>query len=728
MDKKLSYNIEINMTGNAATQVDALNSYFGQVNSSVNTVNRSTEQLSLSVNRLGTATASAAQSGKTFSANMSLASSASLANYKAAYEQVERLKIALADTTGNAGQATEALSQAGNVVPRFNALNVSVQQVARELPALAISANTFFLAISNNLPILADSISAARRQNEALIASGQKAVPVWRQVAGSLLSWQTALVLGITALSVYGSDIIAFIRNLVSAGDALANNQLKIESVSRATGSYNTQLTQESYNLRIIYDRLTRSSAGTAERKAAIDDLNKTYGTYMPYLLSEASSLSEINTAYTAINESLRQQVGLKVKSAETDKIIEEAAKTQTEAIDEIRESLQDNGISDSLAQALITRLVQDVPKWREAGDDMREAFLNAIKNIQSDFPTIRIDSQARRGINEYIQSVYVMEDALDGVNKRVDLLQGKSDQITTIGEVVVTPADQKDTQKDINKDLTTTGGLMTKIQQLQEAQLRATTSEAVALELKIRALQEELELRRKMVVAGAEGNLATQSTGNLAAPDIVGLQVPAIQIPIEFDQAALQRANRDYQKSLLTYEREATVTSRQISGMLSSGISSFASGLGEALASGSGIEIFQNTLLSLMGMLQQFGSALIATGTAALALSTVLAKPFLAIAAGAALVTTAAFAKSIIQNATAFADGGIVSGPTLAMVGEYSGAANNPEVIAPLNKLKSLIDVDGDKNSFGDVTFRIEGTTLVGILNKMNNRNKRTR
>ena len=151
MDKKLSYNIEINMAGNAATQIDALNSYFGQVNSSVNTVNRSTEQLSLSVNRLGTATASAARSGKTFSANMSLASSASLANYKAAYEQVERLKIALADTTGNAGQATDALSQAGNVVPRFNALNVSVQQVARELPALAISANTFFLAISNNL-------------------------------------------------------------------------------------------------------------------------------------------------------------------------------------------------------------------------------------------------------------------------------------------------------------------------------------------------------------------------------------------------------------------------------------------------------------------------------------------------------------------------------------------------------------------------------------------------
>lgn len=72
------------------------------------------------------------------------------------------------------------------------------------------------------------------------------------------------------------------------------------------------------------------------------------------------------------------------------------------------------------------------------------------------------------------------------------------------------------------------------------------------------------------------------------------------------------------------------------------------------------------------------------------------------------------------------FADGGIISGPTVGLMGEYPGAANNPEVVAPLNKLKSLMQptVFGD----GEVIFRIEGDALVGIYNKRNNKNRRVR
>ena len=61
------------------------------------------------------------------------------------------------------------------------------------------------------------------------------------------------------------------------------------------------------------------------------------------------------------------------------------------------------------------------------------------------------------------------------------------------------------------------------------------------------------------------------------------------------------------------------------------------------------------------------------------------------------------------------FAAGGIVSGPTLGLIGEYAGASNNPEVIAPLDKLQGIL---GNSMMSGDVTFRIEGTTLVGVLN----------
>ena len=88
-----------------------------------------------------------------------------------------------------------------------------------------------------------------------------------------------------------------------------------------------------------------------------------------------------------------------------------------------------------------------------------------------------------------------------------------------------------------------------------------------------------------------------------------------------------------------------------------------------------------------------------------------------------AALVATATSAKMALTKATNFADGGIVYGETFARVGEYPGASSNPEVIAPLNKLKGLISEGG---SGGRVEFVIKGDTLQGVLN--NNNRKRSR
>ena len=70
-------------------------------------------------------------------------------------------------------------------------------------------------------------------------------------------------------------------------------------------------------------------------------------------------------------------------------------------------------------------------------------------------------------------------------------------------------------------------------------------------------------------------------------------------------------------------------------------------------------------------------------------------------------------------------AEGGIASGPTLAMVGEYAGASGNPEVIAPLDKLRSLLAQQGE--SIGRVEFEIKGRNLVGILAKESNIKQRT-
>lgn len=109
----------------------------------------------------------------------------------------------------------------GNYASKWNGLNFSIQQLAREMPALAYGPQVFFSAISNNLPIFADELKRAKEEYNAFKAAGQSATPVWKQILTSLVSWQTALTVGITLLTVYGKEITNWVASLFKADNAL---------------------------------------------------------------------------------------------------------------------------------------------------------------------------------------------------------------------------------------------------------------------------------------------------------------------------------------------------------------------------------------------------------------------------------------------------------------------------------------------------------------------------
>jgi hypothetical protein len=96
---------------------------------------------------------------------------------------------------------------------------------------------------------------------------------------------------------------------------------------------------------------------------------------------------------------------------------------------------------------------------------------------------------------------------------------------------------------------------------------------------------------------------------------------------------------------------------------------------------------------------------------------------PWVGIAIAGGLIATMT---GIMLALPKFANGGIAYGPTLGIFGEYAGAANNPEVVAPLNKLKSLIEPQGALG--GEIKLRIEGRDIVGVINKENLIRRRTR
>lgn len=95
---------------------------------------------------------------------------------------------------------------------------------------------------------------------------------------------------------------------------------------------------------------------------------------------------------------------------------------------------------------------------------------------------------------------------------------------------------------------------------------------------------------------------------------------------------------------------------------------------------------------------------------------------PFVGIAIAAGMVASMI---ALMLSLPKFAKGGIAYGPTLGIFGEYSGASNNPEVVAPLDRLRSLIGAP--EGVGGNVEFRISGRELVGILKKESNILSRT-
>lgn len=161
---------------------------------------------------------------------------------------------------------------------QFNGLHMSIQQMAREMPSLAMGPQMFFLAISNNLPIFADEVQRAKREYEGLVKAGQKGVPVWRQILSSLFSWQTALTTGIMLLVMYGDEIVDWVKGLFSAKegvDALKKSLQEKNEVEKEGHAVSIRTRAELDNT----IRELRDFIGTKEQeKNKVDELNRKYG------------------------------------------------------------------------------------------------------------------------------------------------------------------------------------------------------------------------------------------------------------------------------------------------------------------------------------------------------------------------------------------------------------------------------------------------------------------
>lgn len=197
----------------------------------------------------------------------------------------------------------------GNYASAFNPLSNSINQLTREMPAFTYSVQTGFLALSNNIPIFFDAISQARNEIKLLQEQGKPTKSLFSQLASSLFSWNTAISVGVTLLTVYGKEIGVFFQNMVNGNKSL--NKVKQEYSELVTQSVkDTQ--KEIVSLDLLYKKATDVNVPIKERNIAVKELQEMYPNYFGNMDTEAIKLGEAEKAYrslrTAILEYARSQ------------------------------------------------------------------------------------------------------------------------------------------------------------------------------------------------------------------------------------------------------------------------------------------------------------------------------------------------------------------------------------------------------------------------------------
>lgn len=250
--------------------------------------------------------------------------SANIAQIHALEKQLEELrgKLKLLQEESESVQVTPA--DVPNAQRQFNGLHNSIQQMAREMPSLAMGPQMFFLAISNNLPIFTDELARARKEYDELQKSGKKGTPVWKQVLSSLFSWQTAMTTGIMLLVMYGDEIWDWTKNLFSAKKGVDEFNISLKEMTEIEKDGRAQMVRTRFELKSVIDEIKNFTGSKEQEKAKVEELNRKYGGSFGYY----KTLSEW---YDTLIQKSEDYVQVLLHQANVQNLVKKAAEADEE-------------------------------------------------------------------------------------------------------------------------------------------------------------------------------------------------------------------------------------------------------------------------------------------------------------------------------------------------------------------------------------------------------------
>lgn len=331
----------------------------------------------------------------------------------------------------------------GNYASAWNGLGMSVQQVARELPSLAIGWNTFFLAISNNLPMLADELkkaSAEYKAFKAAVAAGNndvaKVAPVWKQLISSIFSWQTALVVAITMLSVYGKDIIEWTKNLFGADTAQKRLNESLKEFNNLQSNASEKTLEEISKLNLLYGISQNIALSINVRKKAVEKLQQMYPDYLQNLSEEAILAGKANEAYKLLVENIQNIASLKLiedQRAKSAEALTEAKKKEMDLQSKINALMKENkaGNEEELVKNAFAfsrnygNYIKNLINSRNSAQKAQKTILDDIKKWSDQYANILGKSSNIEQLDVLFRDMkeyQVYKETIDQLNRSLSL------------------------------------------------------------------------------------------------------------------------------------------------------------------------------------------------------------------------------------------------------------------------------------------------------------------
>lgn len=452
-------------------------------------------------------------------------------------------------------------------------------------------------------------------------------------------------------------------------------------------------------------------------KKTILDDLKKISPDYFGNLDAEKVNYEQLKTAVDAYNDSIKQQaitkafsekqVDVEARKLEVTEELRKAQQALAAAEERVNtegrykttasgiQTLTSAGQAAANATAQINALSKEQEALTIASKELATAVTRAEESMAAD--------AAQRAADAYASQFDSVQGLLGGLNEL-----GKANEDATKGTGTVTGGLGEEEEA----IMATIAGLREKAQATAAVigKMQELAGQGVAVDMtELDRLQDELgttlgmldQLGGKMVEGPTEEMPTLMPTGNLdtgvAAPTLMGASPEEMQARAE--------AAADLQDSITSLGPVAT----EVMAALDSSVASVTSNMqGYFDAAFSSVVDGTKTMKQAMADMAKSVIAALLAETVATAISNAFktaknSGPAAAFLGPTLAAAGAAGVKALFNSIPAFADGGIISGPTLAQVGEYRNASSNPEVIAPLNKLKDMIG--------GGQTVKVVGT-----------------